>query len=102
MGKVIWSKFGMRKVVPHKDGYLSVFPNYKHGNIKDGLGCRQCSPMYLGSVEHGQPGLPDAENIENFWQGSKCFPKQSDKNKKPNKYFYQTQLDVFEDTEPRR
>ena len=75
-GSVICSKLAMRKEVPHVTGYLSIFPNKKHCGRTDGLGLAQLSPMNLGPVQHGQPSLPDAKNLENFWQASKLFPSQ--------------------------
>ncbi len=67
-GKVILAKFRMMKEPISIDGFLNVFPNYKHQNRKDGVGCMKLSPKYLGPVEHGQFGLPPAKNIENFHQ----------------------------------
>lgn len=72
----ICSKLAMRKEVPHVAGYLSVFPNKKHGGRADGLGLPALSPMNLGPVIHGQSHLPEAKNLENFWQSSKLFPSQ--------------------------
>lgn len=76
-GQIVCSKLGMRKEVPHKDGYLSVFPNYKHGNRKDGYGCPALSPMSLGPIKHEQEGVPVFSNLENFWQFSKKYKNQS-------------------------
>lgn len=75
-GRVISSRLRMMKQVPHVAGFVSVFPNAKHAGRKDGLGMSRLSPMLLGPVQHGQPGLPPAHNLENFWQASKLFPAQ--------------------------
>jgi hypothetical protein len=96
-GNVILSKLKMMKKVENLKGYLKVFPNFKHQNRKDGYGCKSLSPMSLGPVKHGQPGLPDSKNIENFHQGSKCFTEEADKNKNPTKTFYKNQLKFFND-----
>jgi hypothetical protein len=58
----------MMKNPEHIEGFLKVFPNYKHQNRQDGFGCMKLSPKYLGPVDHGQPDLPPALNIENFHQ----------------------------------
>ncbi len=73
-GRVILFKMHHRKAVQLVDGYLNVFPNYNHENRKDGYGCPSLSPMSLGPVDHGQPGLPVAQNLENFHQGNKFYP----------------------------
>lgn len=93
----------MMKDPDHIDGYLKVFPNFKHDNRKDGFGCASLSPKSLGPVKHGQPDLPDALNIENFHQGSKCFDSEvRPKDGKPSKTFYATQLEMFNDPIPHR
>ena len=71
-GQVIVSQLAMRRHPESHVGYLKVFPNFKHQNRTDGYGCAALSPMSLGSVVHGQPGLNPALNLENFHQGSKC------------------------------
>lgn len=70
-GDVIVGQLKMMKPPPHVDGFLSVFPNNKHANRKDGWGLAELSPMQLGPVEHGQPGLPPATSIENYHQFNK-------------------------------
>jgi hypothetical protein len=69
-GRVIMSKLRMMRNPEDIPGFLKVFPNYKHQNRQDGFGCKSLSPMSLGPVEHGQPNLPNAMNIENFHQVS--------------------------------
>ena len=68
-GQVILTKLRMMKSVEDKEGFLKIFPNYKHRNRKDGFGCCSLSPMSLGPVDHGQPNLPQSQNLENFHQG---------------------------------
>lgn len=72
-GSIIGHKMKMMKSVPLKPGFLNVFPNRKHENRKDGFGCSNLSPMMLGPVNHNEPGVPVALNIENFHQFSKVF-----------------------------
>lgn len=64
---------GMFPHVPLRPGWLNVYPNYKSNWQGIGLVMPALSPMSLGPVVHGQPGLPNAKNIENFHQFSKYF-----------------------------
>lgn len=95
-GKVICSKMKMMKGFDTRKGYLNVFPNYKHQNRKDGFGCSSLSPMSLGPVKHKQEGLPDALNIENYFQSNKKFPCESMKK------FRKKRLEMYEDPIPHR
>ena len=58
--------------------------------------------MSLGPVNHGQLGLPQSENIENFHQGSKCYSIKTDKNGNPSKLFYSNRLKFCKDSRPHR
>ena len=61
------------------------------------------SPKFLGPVEHGQPGLPPAQNVENFHQGSKCFPEEIDpETDDPGPLYYENRLRFYNDAEPHR
>jgi hypothetical protein len=86
----------------HHKGFLKVFPNFKHQGRKDGYGCKSLSPMYLGPVHHGQPGLPAAENIENFHQGSKCFEEETDEEGNPSEVYVENRLKFYKDPIPHR
>jgi len=99
-GNVICSKLKMMKEPEHIDGYLKVFPNFKHENRKDGFGCSSLSPKSLGPIKHNQP-LPIALNLENFHQGSKCFESEL-LNGLPSSEFYVTQKNMFSDPIPHR
>jgi len=60
-------------------GYMPIFPNNKHGHAFGygrGFDASCLSPMKLGPVRHGQPGLPDALSIENYHQWGKVFPNE--------------------------
>ena len=94
VGQVRLQRMRMLRSVQQLPGYVCVFPNFKHGGRKDGIGMPQLSPMSLGPVEHGQPGLPPALNLENFWQQSKCFPGEID--------FKQARIDGYLDPVPHR
>jgi len=101
-GSVILTQLRMMRSPEHQEGILSVFPNYKHGNRKDGLGLPGLSPKSLGPVYHGQPGLPPALNLENFHQFSKCYSSELDPDGQPAKIFYETQTRGFLDPTPHR
>ena len=95
-GLVILFKMQHRKAVGLVDGYLNVFPNYHHETRKDGYACASLSPMNLGPVDHGQPGLPVAQNLENFHQGNKFYPGEDEK------VFQISRLAFYNDVVPRR
>jgi hypothetical protein len=95
-GRVILFKMHHRKAVQFVDGYLNVFPNYNHETRKDGYGCASLSPMSLGPVDHGQPGLPVSQNLENFHQGNKFYPGEDPK------VFQISRLAFYNDVVPHR
>lgn len=65
-GKVICTKLSTTEPVDYEPGYLAVFPNARHGGRKDGLGVPALSPQCMGPIDHGQPGLPIAKNLESL------------------------------------
>ena len=73
-GAVSVGKLHMMRNPDLIDGVLFVFPNYRHGGRKDGLGCPDLSPMSLGPI---LTWAGVAQNIENFHQCSKIFPHQT-------------------------
>ncbi len=77
-------------------GFLNVFPNFRHGGRYGGLGLPALSPKAMGPVEHGQPGLPPARNLENFHQFSKRFRGETEEE------FRRAQAAGFGDPEPHR
>jgi hypothetical protein len=102
LGSVIVTKLYMMKEPEHHSGFLKVFPNFKHQNRTDGFGCSSLSPMSLGPVDHGQPNLPMAKNIENFHQSSKCYQEEVDKDGSPTSLYYENRLKYYLDKEPHR
>ena len=100
-GDVKCCKMYMMKDVKLTDGYINIFPNYKHKNRIDGIGLPSLSPKSIGPVDHGQPNLPQAYNLENFHQGNKVFPSEI-KNGKPTKQFFKTQKNMYFDKTPYR
>lgn len=105
-GHVIVSQQKMMKTPPFEPGYIAVFPNAKAGHAKarsdGGIGASALSPMKLGPVEHGQPGLPPAKNLENFHQGGKVFASEVDAHDNPLPIWYARRLAMYQDAEPHR
>ena len=101
-GQVVLSRLLMMREPESIPGFRKVFPNYKHQNRTDGFGCRSLSPMFLGPVKHGQPGLPDALNIENFHQSGKVFREEVDAQGNPTALYYENRLKFYLDPVPHR
>lgn len=99
---IMTTKLRMMKAAVHKPGFLSVFPNYKHGDRKDGLGMPTLSPCFMRECNHEQPGLPNATCIENFHQGNKVFPSEVDESGNPTQKFYEERLRIYQSKEPIR
>lgn len=72
-GTLTVSKLRMRRAVDHTTGVYNVFPNYRDQYRAGGFGCSSLSPMLLGPVQHGQPGVPDSKTLENYHQFNKVF-----------------------------
>jgi len=101
-GDIVCSKLRMMHNPDDIEEYIKVFPNFKHGNRRDGLGLPSLSPKSIGPVNHNQPGLPPAKNIENFHQGNKVFPIEVDENGEPTEIFFRTRLDMYNSDIPLR
>lgn len=103
-GTVTCVKLRMLQLPLLQPGVQNVFPNNKHANRTDGFGCPSLSPMRLGPVAHGQSGLPDALNIENYHQFNKCFQFELEENvaEKPKPIFYAKRLIAYTDPVPHR
>jgi hypothetical protein len=57
---------------------INIFPNNFMTDRADGICMPELSPMRLGPVNHGEPGVPVALSIENYHQFSKCWPSEID------------------------
>jgi len=102
-GRITVRKMRMMRAPALKSGTLNVFPNNRHGKRKDGYGAPELSPMRLGPVNHKQPGLPPALNIENYHQFNKVFPNEVDeKTNDPLPVFYTRQRAAYLDPVPHR
>ncbi len=55
--------------------------------------------MSLGPVNHSQPGLPPAKNLENCWQALKVFPDYEEDGN-PTEAWYETRLEMYKDPPP--
>ena len=84
------------------NGFMKVFPNFKHQNRKDGFGCKSLSPKSLGPIEHRQPGLPVCKNLENFHQFNKVHPSELDASQSIKKNFYSSQKLAYNDSTAHR
>lgn len=102
MGKVILYKMKMMKNVGFVKGFINIFPNFKHGNRNDGMGLPSLSPKSIGPIQHNQPGLPIALNLENFHQGNKVFPNEIDEKGNVKEEFFKTQIQMYKDKIPHR
>lgn len=83
-------------------GFTMIFPNFKHGKRKDGLGLPSLSPKFIGPIDHGQPGLPISKNLENFHQGNKVFKSEVDETGEPTAEFFERQIEMYNDAFPWR
>jgi hypothetical protein len=100
-GKLICSKMYMMKTPTLIDGFINVYPNYKDGSRKDGLGMPSLSPKSIGPIDHKQPDLPVCLNLENFHQGNKVFPEEIEGKDITHKFF-KTQKEMYNDPVPHR
>lgn len=101
-GNLMLTKLFMMRDPEHHDGFLKVFPNFKHQNRADGFGCKSLSPKDLGPILHPQPHLPPALNLENFHQGNKVFESELNSQKEPSDDFFATQRQMYESPIPLR
>src|SRR5579871_3969089 len=96
-GDIVVTKMYMMKASKHVPGYLNVYPNYKDGNRKDGLGLPLLSPKSIGPVMHCQPGLTPSKNLENLHQFNKVFKCDVNEKGDPNETFYKMRLQGYND-----
>jgi hypothetical protein len=101
-GTVSMYRIQMRKEVPLVPGKLNIFPNRRHGNRLDGLGLPSMSPMNLGPVNHGQPGLPMSKCVENYHQSNKVFENEVTELGVPNELFFSKQVEMYTSDVPQR
>ena len=101
-GKVTLYKMKMMKNVGFVHGVVNIFPNFKHGGRVDGIGLPSLSPKSIGPIDHMQPGLPTAQNLENFHQGNKVFPAEVDEKGQVMDIFFETQRKMYNDKFPHR
>jgi len=101
-GSVIVTKMHMMKSIHYKDGYVAIFPNYRHAKRTDGIGCVSLSPMSMHNIDTKQPGLPLASSLENAHQSGKVFPSEVDTHGEPKSVFFNTQLVMYNSPTPMR
>lgn len=101
-GTLICSKMRMMKNPELYQGFINIFPNFRHGSRKDGIGLPSLSPMSIGPIKHNQPGLPECKNLENFHQFNKVFADEIDEKGNVTKLFFDRQLEAYNDPVPHR
>lgn len=101
-GELRCQKMRMMQHPPVAHTFRNVFPNNRHGDRDDGIGMCYLSPMRMGPVNTGQPGLPPALSIENAHQFGKVFPSEVDDNGDPLPVFFETQRAAYLDPVPHR
>jgi hypothetical protein len=103
-GKICLRKLAMMRPVPVEKGFFTILPNNKaHSRGELVLAMNELSPMRLGPVEHRQPDLPPAQNIENFHQFNKVFASEVDaETGKPVEIWYRRRLSGYKDPNPHR
>jgi hypothetical protein len=101
-GAVICSQLKMMKSADHYDGFLKIFPNFKHGGRQDGLGLPELSPKALGPVHHGMSCLLPAKNLENYHQGAKIFPGELDSAGRVTRQAFNLRSEMYQDETPYR
>lgn len=101
-GHVIVTQMRMMKAPESFEGYLKIFPNFKHGNRKDGEGFPRLSPKSLGPVTHIMPNLPPAQNLENFHQFAKVFPFELDGQGQILPEVLEKRIEAYKSTTPYR
>jgi hypothetical protein len=102
-GRVTLQRMLMLRNPALTPGSVMIFPNNRHGRHRfAAFDCCELSPMRLGPVDHGQPGLPPACNIENFHQGTKCFAEEADAAGNPTALYAANRLKFYLDPEPHR
>jgi hypothetical protein len=89
------------KAAPYR---VPVLPNrMRHSRHSFGIHIPSLSPMNIGPVHHGQPGLPPASCLENLHQGNKVWPDEIDpQTGNPGKTFFKTQKDIYTCETPMR
>lgn len=100
-GDLIVSSLKMMGKPETIEGFLKVYPNFKHQNRQDGFGCASLSPKSLGPVKHGMPNLPIAKNVENYHQFAKIYEVELS-NGKITKESMQTRINGYNDSTPHR
>ena len=84
------------------NGYLNVFPNYKHQNREDGYGCANLSPKSMGPINHKMPNLPSAKNLENYHQFAKFWDFEFDSSGKIKDKYFKKRKEAYLDETPHR
>lgn len=90
----------MMRPVDLEAGFVNVFPNNKHKRRQDGLALPSLSPLRLGPVDHGQPGLSPAACLQNLIQANKVFKSELSADGTPSALWFERQRELYEDRSP--
>lgn len=111
-GVIICDKLLMMKSPTCQPGFTMIFPNFRHADRLDGIGCATLSPKSIGPIQHWMRELPPARNLENFHQFSKVYPWEADEftlDKNGNiisvpltSAFNKVRIQAYQDPEPQR
>ena len=101
-GDVVVTKLYMMQKPEYIKGYLTVFPNFKHGSRVDGMGLPALSPKNIGPIVHWMPNLPPSKNLENFHQFAKVFSSEIDARGNVTKEAIEERISAYEDDIPHR
>jgi hypothetical protein len=104
LGEVRLRRIVARKKPILSDGWQAVFPNFYSSICQNrGIILPTLSPMFnRGRINHGQPNLPYAQNIENLWQSARVFTCELDEKGNPGRLFYTNRLKFLNDMVPHR
>lgn len=101
-GNVILTRLKMMRAPDQQRGYLMIFPNFRHGGRKDGVGLPSLSPMSL-RVRHCMPNLSQYPNIENMHQYAKVFALElKSLSDEQRVYFFKQRVAAYADSTPHR
>lgn len=87
-GRVKLFPMPMSRGVGIEDGYHNILLNSRPGQRADGSGCDSLLAKSLGPVDHGQPGLPVCQNLQNFHEGNKYYAGEDEKEFCSSRYAF--------------
>lgn len=77
------------------ENFELILPNKNHSY-------RELSPMTLGPIHTNETNFPICQNLENFWQFSKCFPQDLEDDNSIGKQYHDSKMKGYLDKTPHR